>query len=96
MDRVFKVSLDQRPTNLEIDNLFSKVSLKTETQQFKLQVEDKLRTKFLELDKAISNVKGEIAKLNVSNKEVQKKVAQGLSHGNAQKNAVQLSQQMVD
>ena len=88
MDRVFKVSLDQRPTNLEIDNLFSKVSLKTETQQFKLQVEDKLRTKFLELDKAISNVKGEIAKLNVSNKEVQKKVAQGLSHGNAQKNAV--------
>jgi len=96
MDRVFKVSLEQRPTNLEIDNLFSKVSLKTETQQFKLQVEDKLRTKFLELDKAISNVKGEIAKLNVSNKEVQKKVAQGLSHGSAQKNAVQLSQQMVD
>jgi hypothetical protein len=46
-------------------------------------VEDKLRTKFLELDKAISNVKGEIAKLNVSNKEVQKKVAQGLSHGSA-------------
>jgi hypothetical protein len=83
MDRVFKIALDQRPTNLEIDNLFSKVSLKTETQQFKLQVEDKLRTKFLELDKAISNVKGEIAKLNVSNKEVQKKVAQGLSHGSA-------------
>jgi len=96
MDRVFKVSLEQRPTNLEIDNLFSKVSLKTETQQFKLQVEDKLRTKFLELDKAISNVKSDIAKLNVSNKEVQKKVAQGLSHGRAQKNAVQLSQQMVD
>ena len=61
-------------------------------------MEDKLRTKFLELDRAISNVKGEIAKLNVSSKEVQKKVAQSLSHGGnqAQKNAVQLSQQMVD
>ena len=61
-------------------------------------MEDKLRTKFLELDKAISNVKGDIAKLNVSSKEVQKKVAQSLSLGGnqAQKNAVQLSQQMVD
>jgi seryl-tRNA synthetase len=32
MNRVFKIALEQRPTNLEIDNLFSKVSLKTETQ----------------------------------------------------------------
>jgi hypothetical protein len=77
MNRIFKVSLEQRPTNLEIDNLFSKVSLKSETQQFKLQVEDKLRTKFLEIDRAISFVKSDVAKLNLGSKELQKKVAQG-------------------
>jgi len=42
-------------------------------------VEDKLKTKFLEIDRAISNVKSEMAKITVSTKEVQKKVAQSIA-----------------